>query len=54
MLAGTLLTEHNLTFYGRLVARARQAILENDYSSWSSQTLSKLGTDKSEEDPVGA
>jgi queuine tRNA-ribosyltransferase len=35
MLAGKLLTEHNLTFYGRLVADARRAIVRGEYFTWA-------------------
>ncbi len=45
MLAGKLITEHNLTFYGRLVAAARQAVLRDEYLAWAEATLSALARD---------
>jgi queuine tRNA-ribosyltransferase len=53
MLAGKLLTEHNLTFYGRLVADARRAVVRGEYSTWAEARLAALdGTDaETEEGP---
>ncbi|HEY3495050.1 MAG TPA: tRNA guanosine(34) transglycosylase Tgt [Polyangiaceae bacterium] len=40
MSAGRLLTLHNVAFYGRLVADARQAILAGTYPAWARERLS--------------
>jgi queuine tRNA-ribosyltransferase len=55
MLAGRLITEHNLTFYGRLVADARRAVLRGEYSAWAEARMAELGraTDE-EEGPSGS
>lgn len=45
MLAGKLITEHNLTFYGRLVAEARRAVVRGDYSAWAEARLGALEVD---------
>ncbi len=42
ILAHRLLTLHNLSFYGRLVAGARRAIEERRFSAWSSEQLASL------------
>jgi queuine tRNA-ribosyltransferase len=42
MLAGKLITEHNLTFYGRLVAEARVAVLRGEYSIWAEGRMAVL------------
>jgi queuine tRNA-ribosyltransferase len=39
MLAARLLTLHNLTFYARLVAAARSAVLEGNYAEWAAARL---------------
>jgi queuine tRNA-ribosyltransferase len=52
MLAGKLITEHNLTFYGRLVSDARHAVLRGEYSAWAEARLSALGP-ASDEEPAG-
>jgi tRNA-guanine family transglycosylase len=43
ILSHRLLTLHNLQFYGQLLARARQAILEDKYARWAEKTLRSLG-----------
>jgi queuine tRNA-ribosyltransferase len=43
MLAGSLLTEHNLAFYGRLVAEARGAVIGGEYSAWAEARMAELG-----------
>ena len=43
-LAATLLTTHNLAFYLRLVADARQAILADRYGAWAAATLARLAS----------
>jgi queuine tRNA-ribosyltransferase len=35
----SLLSQHNLHFYGRLMAAARAAILRGDFADWSRQRL---------------
>jgi queuine tRNA-ribosyltransferase len=42
ILAHRLLTQHNLWFYGRLVAEARQAIEAARFSDWASERLATL------------
>jgi queuine tRNA-ribosyltransferase len=42
ILAHRLLTLHNLSFYGRLVARARAAIEAGRYSEWAAERLATL------------
>jgi queuine tRNA-ribosyltransferase len=49
MLAGKLITEHNLTFYGRLVADARRAVLAGEYSTWAEGRMAALGAATDEE-----
>jgi len=39
MLAARLLTLHNLSYYARLVAEARRAVLAGDYSRWATARL---------------
>jgi queuine tRNA-ribosyltransferase len=53
MLAGKLMTEHNLTFYGRLVAEARRAVLRGEYSAWAEARLATLGPSSLEDEPAG-
>ena len=43
ILAHRLLTAHNLRFYQRLVAEARQAILESRYDDYLTECLTQLG-----------
>jgi queuine tRNA-ribosyltransferase len=50
MLAGRLITEHNLTFYGRLVADARRAVLRGEYSAWAEARMAELGRGFDEEE----
>jgi queuine tRNA-ribosyltransferase len=52
MLAGKLITEHNLTFYGRLVAEARRAVVRGQYSAWAQARLGALEVD-AEPDTAG-
>jgi len=52
MLAGKLITEHNLTFYGRLVSDARRAVLRGEYSAWAEARLAAFGL-ASDEEPAG-
>jgi queuine tRNA-ribosyltransferase len=54
MLAGKLITEHNLTFYGRLVADARQAVVRGEYSTWAEARLVALEATDPEPDTAGA
>jgi queuine tRNA-ribosyltransferase len=42
ILAHRLLTLHNLHFYARLVASARRAVLEDDYTAWADGRLAEL------------
>jgi queuine tRNA-ribosyltransferase len=42
MLGPILLTIHNLTYYQRLVAGARQAIEENQFTQYYTETLSAI------------
>ena len=49
MLAGKLITEHNLTFYGRLVEAARNAVLAGEYSAWAEARMAELGPATDEE-----
>ncbi len=46
MLVHRLLSLHNLRFYGRLVQEARQAILRNQYDTWSLEKLQELRQDR--------
>ncbi len=39
LLGHRLITQHNLSFYGELVAAARQAIEEDRYADWAAETL---------------
>jgi queuine tRNA-ribosyltransferase len=49
ILALQLATIHNLSFYLRLVAEARRAIMESRFSGWKAMTLARLeGTDERE------
>jgi queuine tRNA-ribosyltransferase len=41
ILAGTLMTIHNLHFYLRMSAEARAAILEDRYGTWSRQQIER-------------
>ncbi len=43
MSAARLVTLHNLTFYARLVADARRAILAGDYTHWAAARLERYG-----------
>jgi queuine tRNA-ribosyltransferase len=52
MLAGRLITEHNLTFYGRLVADARRAVVRGEYSAWAEARMAALGPSPDEGDPT--
>jgi queuine tRNA-ribosyltransferase len=45
MLGPTLLSLHNVAFYGRLTAEARQAIGEGRYAAYRSARLARLGAD---------
>ncbi|HLV64919.1 MAG TPA: tRNA guanosine(34) transglycosylase Tgt [Polyangiaceae bacterium] len=42
LLVHSLLSAHNLWFYGSLVARARAAILAGEYAEWARTTLTEL------------
>ncbi len=42
ILAHRLITLHNLSFYGRLVAEARRAIEEQRFAAWQSERLASL------------
>jgi queuine tRNA-ribosyltransferase len=53
MLAGKLLTEHNLTFYGRLVADARRAIVRGEYFTWAEARLVAFEAMAAEPDTAG-
>jgi queuine tRNA-ribosyltransferase len=53
MLAGKLITEHNLTFYGRLVADARKAVVSGEYSTWAEARLLALEATDTESDSEG-
>ncbi|HVR18742.1 MAG TPA: tRNA guanosine(34) transglycosylase Tgt [Polyangiaceae bacterium] len=53
MLAGKLMTEHNLTFYGRLVAEARRAVLRGEYSAWAEARLAAFEPSSFEDEPAG-
>ncbi len=44
LLAATLLTKHNLSFYLELVGAARTAILGDRYGDWSTAMLTRLGS----------
>ncbi len=44
LLAATLLTKHNLSFYLQLVGAARAAILADRYGDWSTAMLARLGS----------
>ena len=50
--AGKLITEHNLTFYGRLVAEARRAVVRGEYSTWAEASLVALEAMDPEPDPA--
>jgi queuine tRNA-ribosyltransferase len=50
MLAGKLITEHNLTFYGSLVAEARLAVLRGEYSTWAEERMAVLAAATDEGD----
>ena len=54
MLAGRLITEHNLTFYGSLVADARRAVLRGEYSAWAEARMAELGRGDEEEGASGS
>jgi queuine tRNA-ribosyltransferase len=54
MLAGKLITEHNLTFYGRLVADARRAVVAGEYSAWAEGRMAALGPATDEECAPGS
>ena len=43
MLGPTLLSIHNLTFYQRLMARAREAIERGEYSAFLAEQRKRLG-----------
>jgi queuine tRNA-ribosyltransferase len=45
MLAARLLTLHNLTFYARLVAAARAAVLDGSYADWAKARLFEFGSE---------
>jgi len=51
MLAARLLTLHNLTYYARLVARARSEILAGRYAPWAEAKLRELAAASDEEVP---
>jgi queuine tRNA-ribosyltransferase len=53
MLAGKLITEHNLSYYQRLVGDARRAVLRNEYSVWARGQLSALGSTPEDDEPAG-
>jgi queuine tRNA-ribosyltransferase len=53
MLAGKLITEHNLTFYGRLVSEARRAVVRGEYSAWAEARLLALGPSLAADEPAG-
>jgi queuine tRNA-ribosyltransferase len=42
LLGHRLITEHNLSFYGELVAGARAHIAAGDYAQWSKQTAQAM------------
>lgn len=42
MLGPRLMTQHNLHFYGALMAAARQAIREGRYQAWAQQTVQRM------------
>ena len=42
MLGPRLLTQHNLHFYGALMAEAREAIAAGNYAAWASRTLGAM------------
>ncbi len=46
LLSATLLTIHNLAFYLKLVGDARQAILEDRFGDWQTQTLARLHSER--------
>ena len=48
ILAHRLLTLHNLTFYGRVMAEARHAIEHDNYAAWAAERLGALETPTSE------
>ena len=45
MLAGRLLTLHNLTYYARLVAEARRAVLAGNYPDWAAARLAAMSAE---------
>jgi queuine tRNA-ribosyltransferase len=51
ILAHRLLTLHNVRYFQRLVARAREAVLRDEYPAWAEAELRALGTgDEARED----
>jgi len=48
MLGPTLATMHNLWFYHRLVAEAREQILRGTFTSWKSDTLAQIDAGESQ------
>ncbi len=49
MLAARLLTLHNLTYYARLVAGARGAVLAGNFEEWAAARLAALAAEADEE-----
>lgn len=41
-LAGRLLTQHNLHFYGELTRKAREHIEAGDYDAWASAAIARM------------
>jgi queuine tRNA-ribosyltransferase len=54
MLGPILLTLHNLTYYQRLVAQARAAIMANDYRSFMAEKTARWDPTPPPDDPTNA